>query len=221
MSQISEILRTDHKTGILYRPDTFDAWIINESKSYFPLGLKEDDTILDLGGHIGAFAVRARIEKWVKIVSIEAEQTNYSILACNAYKFNFTAIYGAIVDDKLDGQPIKVYVNTLKNNALHSIVPVRGRVEQTTAGIGFKRLLKGLDPTIIKCDIEGGEYGLCWNDIRNTNVRIVIMELHLTHKGHREAAPGICLVLEDMGFKAVRAPRIGAKNWTTLGRFER
>lgn len=220
MSLSLETLSVDERTGILYRSGTFDLWIINETKGYFPLKLDNKDVVIDIGGHIGAFASRTMMEKKVPLISIEAEESNYSVLAFNSEKFDFPAVKAAVVDDKLDGKPIKLYVNTLKNNALHSTLPTRGRVEQTTAGFGFSRFLE-MKPTVMKCDIEGGEFSLPWEVIENSEVRMVIMELHLSRKGFREKAQEMITRFNLMGFGLTRIPKIGEKNWTTLAAWQR
>lgn len=216
-------LREDKKTGILYRPETFDEWILKESRGYFSIGIKDYDTILDLGGHVGCFAARAMLEnKKAVCLSIEAEESNYKVLRENAKKFDFECEYGAIVEDSFNGSAIDLYVNELKNNALHSIVPVRGRNVQVVKGIGFRRIMCDWLPTIIKCDIEGGEYQLPWECLAEHNqVRMVIMELHLTHKGHREEGKRMIDRMQKTGFTIMRYPLIGEQNWTAMARWER
>ena len=214
----------DEKTGIVFREGTFDQWILNETRSYFPLGITTNDAILDLGGHIGCFASRAMLEKpFTPLLSIEAEKSNYDILMSNASQFSFSAQHLAVVDDSMDGAPVKLFVNKLKNNALHSVVPVRGRDEQTVTGRGLGRLIGMFGPTIIKCDIEGGEYSLPWEVLGHSTskVRLVVMELHLTHKGHREESLRLIERMHALGFKQSKAPKVGEKNWTTLATWAR
>lgn len=213
----------DKDTGIIYREDTFDNFIVKESRGYFPLGITESDRILDLGGHIGSFAARALLERpGTPIVSIEAEQSNFAALQENATKFGFTAKHNAIVADELDGQEIQLYVNVKKNNAAHSILETRGRATQTTVGVGFTRTLQEVQPTIIKCDIEAAEFLLPWNKLAEApQVQTVIMELHLLKKGHREKAREYLDMFRGLGFQCTREPKIGEKNWTTLAVWKR
>jgi len=216
-------LTTDPKTGILYRENTFDKWILNESRGYFPLGLNSHDKVLDIGGHIGCFASRVKLEKEVPVVSVEPESSNYEVLLANSKKFNFMSMRFAVTADDKHGKEIQLYVNPLKNNALHSLVPVRGRPTQNIDAFGFNILLFRYEPTIIKCDIEGGEYDLPWLSLeRWPQIRMVIMELHLTHKGHRVKAKEMLDLFYSMRFELKgRKPHIGEKNWTTLTKWER
>jgi len=207
--------------GITYRKGTFDEWILNETKSYFPLGLDATDRVLDLGGHIGCFGSRALLERPGTLLwSFEAEASNYRILEFNATHFKFGAFYRAVVPDELEGKDIKIYVNDKTNNALHSTIPTRGRSEQVVVGIGLRSILKELRPTIVKCDIEGAEYDLPWDQL-NKDVRYVVMELHLTKRGHRDLAARMLNTFEYMGFRLLNTPRIGEKNWTTIAKWRK
>lgn len=213
----------DPVSGIMHREGTFDSWIINESRSYFPLGLTPQDIVLDLGGHIGAFASRAMVEcPEISLSSIEAEQSNFQVLEENSRKFDFDPLHGAIVADEQDGQPITLYVNNQKNNAAHSILETRGRSQQTVTGIGFSRVMESFHPTIIKVDIEGAEFQLPWDKlVQETQVRMVIMEVHLLKKGHRDKAREFLTKFQSMGFECVRTPTITEKNWTGLAKWIR
>ena len=83
-------------------------------------------------------------------------------------------------------------------------------------------MLETFKPSIIKCDIEGAEYDLPWYLLDSyPDVRMVIMELHLTKRGHRDKARNICGDFHDMAFDFTKKPHIGEKNWTTIARFER
>jgi FkbM family methyltransferase len=208
----------DAQTGIAHRENTFDAWIVNESRNYFPLGLREDDIVLDLGGHIGAFAARAMLEQpKIALSSVEAETSNFEVLKQNAEKFQFDAVNRAIVDDDLHEKDVTLYINEKKNNATHTLLQTRGRSSQTVQGIGWSVAMEIMQPTVIKCDIEGGEFLLPWAKLREaTQVRLVVIELHLVKRGHRDKAKELVELFRTLNFTCAREPRIGEKNWTTL-----
>ena len=217
-------LTADEKTGILYRKGTFDEWILKESRGYFPLGIQDNDVVLDIGGHIGCFAARARLENSsAKIISFEAEFSNYEVLKENAREFCFLSYHLAVTDNSRHLKTIPIYINTLKNNALHSLLYTRGRPYQTVIGRSFNNIIYENLPTIIKCDIEGGEFDLSWNSLLLwPQVRLVIIELHLSRKGFRDKARKMLETFKDMGFEIIgKPPRIGDKNWTTLAKFQR
>lgn len=219
-------MRIDDKTGILYRDGTFDAFILNESRNYFKndLQLSATDRCLDLGGHIGCFAARAMLEcPGLTLASLEAEKSNAEVLQLNAAKFGFGQVYGAIVPDHLNETEIPIYVNVKKNNALHSTVPVRGRETQMVLGMGFSMIFDAFKPTFVKIDVEGAEYDLPWEKLPSSVTRLV-MELHLTHRGHREAARLLVEKLKTVcGFTAVIEPKLdpAGKNWTTMSSWRR
>jgi FkbM family methyltransferase len=211
----------DKKTGILYRDQTFDKWIVNESKCYVTAGLVDTDVVADIGGHIGATASRFRLEnKNCQIISFEPEKSNFEVLQQNAAKFNFEAINAAIVSDDLNEKNISLFVNTKKNNALHSVVSVRGRPTQDVYGLGFSAMLSDINPTVLKIDIESGEFFLPFQNIHGTRVRMIIMELHLLGKDHLRLSQELTSKIQDvLGFKPVLAPKVDGKRWTTLGKW--
>lgn len=210
-------LLVDEKTGILYRGETFDSWIIRETRGYFPLGLTPSDVVLDIGGHIGSFAARALLEcPGCQVSSVEAEQSNFEVLQKNAEKFGFDAVQAAVAPATLDGQSITVYVNEKRNNATHSTVPIRGRSAQQVNGVSLEFIARELRPTVIKCDIEGAEYDLGWDVLTEVQPRLVVMELHLTRRGYRQKAVEMIKLFDRLGFVRLRQPKIGLKNWTTL-----
>ena len=229
------VIETDRNTGIIFRPNTFDSWILNESASYFKngaMGLRPDDVVLDLGGHIGTFASRAKMEcADCKIISVEAQKDNYAVLKRNAAKFDFTAIHAAAVHSDLDGTKVTMYVNAKKNNALHSSVPVRGRGTEITDGYGLRQLfyeanrLFSSSVTVVKVDIEAQEYELDW-EVLPASVRKVVMELHLLGKtnsgqSRREITPAFIRRFAALGFQTDSLSKITDKNWTAMAKLSR
>lgn len=210
-------LKIDAKSGILYRENSFDSWIVNESRSYFPAGILSSDVVLDIGAHIGCFSARARMEApTCQILAVEPEQTNFEVLQENAAKFSIDSIRAAVVGT-VTTPKISLFVNQKKNNALHSTVPVRGRPTQEVDTQSFSVLLEKIEPTVVKIDIEGAEYDFNYSLLSSTKVRLVIMELHLTKKGFPEKAREVVAQLSASGFTAVKVPSFEGKRWTTIG----
>jgi FkbM family methyltransferase len=213
----------DKKTGIIYRHQSFDQFILNEARAcYFPMGIKAGEVILDIGAHIGVFAARARLEQPdCTILSVEPQSDNFNILQLNSDKFGFDVLQAAVVPDRLNGKDIQLYVNTKKNNALHSTVPVRGRVTETVKGVSLTSLFEASNVDVLKVDCEGGEYEFDWQAaLAVKKPRKIIMELHLTHKGHREEAPKLVALIQSLGYTPTKVPVFGEKNWTTIAAWE-
>ena len=211
---------TQNDQGIFHRAGTFDEYILREVKCYAPYDYTGNDIILDIGGHIGAFASHAA-QTGASVISYEPEPGNYEVLEKNAEAFNFQAVRAAIIGG--DESEISFYINEKKNNALHSIEPIKGRKVLTVPAVKFSEVLDTVQPNIIKCDCEGGEYYLDWYELANRpTITKVIMELHLTKKAWRQSdAPAIVKLFEDLGFTAVHQPMINPKNWTTLAIWRR
>ena len=83
------IVNGDKDTQFTVRVNTSDIlviWEIWKAKIYddtrFPI--HEDDVIVDIGGHIGGFAVRAaRLAHRGKVYAYEASSRNYALLEIN------------------------------------------------------------------------------------------------------------------------------------------
>lgn len=222
----------DTKTGIFHRASTFDLFILNESRGYFPMGLTRKDVLLDLGGHIGTVASRAKLEcPECFVVSVEAQKDNFKVLEQNAVKFGFISELRAVVSSDQHEKDIPLYVNKKKNNALHSTVAVRGRPTEIVSGYGLKELFADVkhasgEVTILKVDVEGAEFELPWADVLPGKVRKIVIEFHLQGKSaagrpRRQLATEAVNYFTTLGFTPTRPPVFTEKNWTTLAVFER
>jgi FkbM family methyltransferase len=76
-------------TKLFFRPFTFDQGIIIEIYGCFEydkvFSPQEGDVVIDVGAHIGAFAVKAaqKIGKHGKVIAVEPNAENYSMLKTN------------------------------------------------------------------------------------------------------------------------------------------
>lgn len=224
-----EDLKTHAQTGILYRDGTFDMYIVKESAGYFPLGLKPDDVVLDIGGHVGTFASRCVNEcpqVAENIVSYEAESTNAEVLAFNATKFGFNSYNTAVVDDSYEGDSIDVWRNPGKNNAMHATAKRRGRTDSHPVGVmRLGQLVDAVLPTVVKCDIEGGEYAFNWPVVLAlpgaAKIRKIVIEYHLGTKNGKKRAAEIHEQIIAAGFAVTKAPNFIGAAWATLGFYDR
>lgn len=169
----------------LIREETLDDYVVNEvisRNAYKKLNINEEDTILDIGANIGMFSVLAA-KKGAKVYSFEPEHENCEIAQKN---ININNVSNKIIlhekavvgnDDLV--RPFSI--NPHKNKGLHSLVIKRGRYSVDVKCENINDILKRVNPTIIKMDIEGGEYEvlLAINDFRN--VKELIFEFHHKH----------------------------------------
>jgi len=214
--------------GLCYRLDTSDAFIIREMGTYGPLILDTEDVVLDVGANIGAFAV-LRAPHCRQVICIEPESDNLRVLRANVKTKGGPGVHGerrivegAVVSNSWTEDEVPLYVNRKQGKAIHSLEPTKGRVIQMVPALRFEDML-ALAPgaTALKCDIEGWEHFLPWNDLFETEIRKLAMELHLTGPGHRELAYATVIAIERAGFISVAKPPDMSARVTTLGFWKR
>lgn len=205
-------------TGLVHRPGTSDEYVIGERRQYLRLSPAPGDLLLDVGGNIGAVAW-AFASEGCPVVTVEPEPDNFRLLRTNTQPCGtlVTALRAAVVED--DAPHVTLYLNQGTNCGAHSLMVQRGRVPLQVPAVPLRRLLDTYRPTLLKIDIEGGEYQLAPTlAALPAQVRGIAMELHLTRKAWRgHEAPRLVAALEAQGFTAMKLPHIGAKNWHTVG----
>jgi FkbM family methyltransferase len=193
------------------RPGTLDEWIVEEQLYYDPLGIRAGDRVLDLGGHIGAFAARAAAFGGV-ITSVEPDPENFALLLENTRDLPVTGIHAAVVPSTQE--TVTLYRETGENTGKHSLHIRRGRQAIDVPALRWAAVVDLGPFDVAKCDIEGAEYHL---PLWELGVRTLAVELHLQPPGWRDEAARLVARIERGGYRAVRAPWIGAENWHTLG----
>ncbi|MEM4325823.1 MAG: FkbM family methyltransferase [Candidatus Pacearchaeota archaeon] len=168
---------------ILFRFEDFG--IINEFYGmgvYKGIKISKGDTILDLGGHIGLFALYCshRVGKKGKIFSVEPYKESYKLLKKNLWINsikNTKPINLAIYKKR---GIMKFYINRI--SASNSFFPQGNKkieMVKTTTLKDFvkKRNIKKID--LIKMDIEGAEYDVIKTSERVLKkTRAVVLEIH-------------------------------------------
>lgn len=173
----------DEKTGLFYRPWTIDLDVIRSTyREYDISSLNSKDIVCDIGANIGAFSKRV-YGLVQRVLAFEPDPENYRILKANT--INHQTIWRmrrAIVNNNDEYR--KFYINEQRNRATHSLHITRGRKEIIVKCVNFHYLLypqfvrQCLQPTVIKIDIEGGEYELLQNTSLPNSVRLLIVEFH-------------------------------------------
>lgn len=189
----------------LWVRDKGDEGVIKQMKDYNSL-LAADiqgTRILDLGGFIGTFAWWA--EKNLDptyVVSVEPDPSNIEL-----FKKNIglrTELIEAAVTMKT-GDTLPLYLGKTYRSC-NSLEAFRGREKVDVKTVGFQDLLDRTNPDIIKCDIEGGEFGLDWTIIP-PEVKFIVMEIHQQRPQWIEQMKVIDQQLLDLGFEHVRKPK--------------
>lgn len=191
-----------------------DNVIVKEVRvTYAKLPVKHGDVALDLGANIGA-ASRLMLDKGVaKIVAVEPDPGNYAIARRNLHKRPVTLIWAAVgsVPGKTTVwvRPDKPYLSSKMRDD--------GRFPVTVPSITLGALLERYRPTIVKCDIEFGEYDLPELHYLPAFVKVLALEVHIRHdlvlahgtqtkaelKDQRREAAALIASIEDQGFKSV------------------
>lgn len=198
-------------TAMWARPNTKDEMILNEvlvERTYGMTPVLPTDVVLDIGGNIGA-AAEFFLDKGAKrVVSYEPDPDNVAVFNRNMQRSiaqGLVMIHRAAVA-KDDGR-VMLYTNNGPNKACHSVVPKRGYSVIDVPAVSLESVLDTYRPTVIKCDIEGGEYGLPWELLespRYAHVRVVVIEVHTQKPEWRtHQAPALMALMTVLGFTQV------------------
>lgn len=165
--------------------DILVVWEIWKAKIYddvrFPIAAR--DIVVDIGAHIGVFAVRAaRLAHGGRVYAYEAYSKNYALLAENRQLNGLDNLH---IDNRaVSGRrgEMNFYVPG-DNGALGSFLqetdsPMEVVQATTLADIIAEHDLEQID--YLKVDVEGAEYDILSNCSQETlaKVRCVVMEYH-------------------------------------------
>ena len=207
--------------GVWVRPDTLDAYVVDEVRSsYVLLEICEKDVVLDVGANIGAFSKLALEKGAARVVGYEPFPENAKLAVKNAPKAEIHC--AALVSGKQ--AEINFYVNVRgKNHGAHSSIPTRGRDVMTVKAENFANVLKAVKPNKIKMDCEGAEYDLLLGAPLPKSVKRIALEIHLQKNDHKALAPKLHQFLIDQGFNVLRDPShsFTTKAWHAMGVYAR
>jgi len=198
-----------HQDSGLFVRNKGHEGIIKEQREWSSLrgvgAILKNTLALDLGGHIGCFPWWAFAHLGLrKVVSVEPDPANIEVYRANWSGADRTELIEAAVAEK-GGEEISLYLGRTYS-ASNSVYPFRGRQEIRVKTVAFQQLLKKYKPTLIKCDIEGAEYGLDWRALPS-HVRAVCMELHQHRPEWCQQQLDLVALIVSQGFKPLRDPR--------------
>ncbi len=211
-------MKLEKYKGFFVRPDTLDAYIVNELNGYKILPITKHDRVLDVGGCIGTFAKYAA-ESCALVWTFEPMPDNFEVLLKNVEGLtNVKSHPMAVVLG--DEQSVAFYVNMGKNKGAHTTIPTRGRETIYVRTMKWRKIMSTLKPTKIKMDCEGAEYSLLSEPL-NQHVRGLVMEYHLQKKDQREKSLIVHESLIYQGFQCIRMPILNTKAWTAFACYTR
>ena len=185
--------------GLWYRQGSGDERVLVEvcggSYTKFLDKLLSDDIVLDLGTHVGSFSHLALRHGVSAVISVEPDPTAVELITRNASKATLVRV--AVVGE---GRPkiAEFQVNrtstwgnslTYKREDEHVIFKVRTR--------SMLSLLKEFRPTIVKIDIEGGEFDALESLEWPSYVRGLTIEYHYEWCGYPDARERIERIHQD------------------------
>ena len=147
--------------------------------------LNQEDTWLDVGGHLALFAIRMvkQFPKIKKVISYEALPHNVSFavenIKLNEVEGQCEFVQKAILPD--NSEKVDFFISM--DSGKHSIIPVRGREVITVNGININDAIKESGCTAIKMDVEGAEYPLIKAVTDWSNIRVCVVEWHFNAMG--------------------------------------
>ena len=177
----------DKKTGLKYREDTYDMFIIKEQrKEYNELFQRcKDHVVLDIGGNCGFFAYHCVKNGCKKVISYEPDPSNFDVLESQDFHKEKRSEYHNIAIGPENGS-INLYINQNKNKGMHSIIKVNGRPILEVPVRKFDEIVKEHNPRIMKMDIEGAELFLNWDEFPNF-IDLIAIEIHNVKGKEKEA----------------------------------
>jgi FkbM family methyltransferase len=186
-TNLVELRKLKHKgLEFLVRQGTTDDYVVREVLGgvYDKLKISDDDVVLDIGLNIGVFTVHALGKGAKKVYSFEPEQDNFNIAAKNIKLNNFEESRYQLFNSAVVGNNDKhrsFSLNTKKNKGGHSLVHKRGRGTVNVHCMNINEIIATHKPTVIKMDIEGGEYE-CLKSVKSFEcVREMQLEFHHAH----------------------------------------
>lgn len=154
------------RDGLWVRPGLGDITIAREARgTHAGLPVRRGDVVLDIGAHIGVVS-RLAEERGARVIAVEADPGTVEVLRRNV-RPSTEVIWAAVGPDR----PFRANAQRpFLSGATGELVDV------PTVTLGT--LLEAFRPTVVKCDIEFGEYDL--PELRSLlGVRVVAMEVHV------------------------------------------
>lgn len=210
----------DPRLDVYGREETHDFKSAAEVRSLVRnLDVRADDVVLEIGTHIGAFA-RLCLKRGARVIGVEPEPSNRELALRNTADWSdrFTLLAGAATDspDLLARDTIRLHLRGVTHTGLHTIfAPKQPKGHVDVPVFAFRELVESYRPTVIKVDIEGGEWLLDFADLP-AHVRAMHVEMHMipAAAGGRERAPVVHRLILDQGFTAIKKPNFNVM-WGT------
>jgi FkbM family methyltransferase len=169
-----------------FRPNTSDKTMIKEGYGDYPTIDFTDKVVFDCGANIGSFSARAMRHGAKSIIAYEPEEFNFAVLEENIGKNPIVNLIRAALINS-DEPTISFYLGKSKNSACSGTTnPSKRKIELVVPAINFYSEVEKYKPSVIKLDIEGGEYKILMDYVFPDYVKEVAVELHGMSKEHNK-----------------------------------
>lgn len=186
----------DKESGLFYRPDLGELFVIHEQPQYSKLDFK-GKTVMDVGGHIGCFTDLALKNGAKHVWAYEPTPESYALMVRNVSN-NKTSLYNSALTGNNEST-VDFYLSK-SYPTCHTHMPVKGREKLTVDADNFWEKLKEHKPQILKVDVEGGEYDFMFQEKVPAYVEQIAIELHLGKKGYRELGIEVAKLFNDWNY---------------------
>lgn len=187
--------------GIHHRHKDFSAFT-RSAREASRCHITEDDIVMDIGAHIGGFSHHC-VTQGAHVIAIDPDEESMALLERNVP--NATHVRAAVTSDGLPNADLWLCAFNASTE-MHSLVASKGRRRIRVPVVDFESLIETYRPTVIKVDIEGGEYYLDWDALREQPPRLIHLEQHMMKSNHREQSIDLYDRLLAMGYKSDGAP---------------
>ena len=166
-------------------PDALMIWEVWKAKVYDDerLPISAEDVVVDMGAHIGAFAVRAaRLAHRGQVYAYEASSRNYALLMENRELNSLKNLHieNSAVSDKRGELPLYTPAN---NSILGSLKQETSSFKEMVQAITFsdiisEHIIQQID--FLKMDVEGAEFDILFgcSDATFEKIRRMVIEYH-------------------------------------------
>jgi FkbM family methyltransferase len=198
--------------GHFCRPNKNGNFFICPMKECNSIELKHTDIVVDIGCYNGTYSIRCAKFPVCKVTAYEPTPSSFEIMEMTPLP-NLENIQAAVVGDNQKFVDLHLSKGIGVTNSLveSSAKPESVRVR----AINYKDAVQ--NATIVKIDIEGGEYDLPLDDLIQSSMRAIIIDFHPVGKDWIQKSEAIISEIESHGFVAIVKPIWDGTIWTRAG----
>jgi FkbM family methyltransferase len=185
-----------------------NVWLVEEYAND-KFEIKNNDTIVDIGGHIGLFSLYAAEKcKLGKIFTFEPVKENFELLTENIKINNIENIIPENIAVSTDESKVTIFLNDDQSGHGIHVKTSRSRIidSKNLEEICLSNNINKCD--FLKIDAEGSEFEICENIPENLLKKIskIVMEYHIFDKKSIEKLERIIEKFEKNNFEIIKKP---------------